>query len=52
MGMTETVKIIPEKLVTFKVLGEAGGPHYAHYDLVGGRLVRVICPFIHWKIDF
>ncbi|XP_004301276.1 PREDICTED: uncharacterized protein LOC101301397 [Fragaria vesca subsp. vesca] len=33
----ETVKVIPEHLVTFKVLGELGGPHYAHYDLVGGR---------------
>lgn len=33
----ETVKVIPEQLVTFKVLGELGGPHYAHYDLVGGR---------------
>jgi hypothetical protein len=21
------------------VFGEPGGPHYAHYDLVGGRLV-------------
>ncbi|KAK9925816.1 hypothetical protein M0R45_023081 [Rubus argutus] len=34
----ETVKVIPEQLVTFKVLGELGGPHYAHYDLVGGRV--------------
>ncbi|CAL9031628.1 unnamed protein product [Prunus brigantina] len=43
----ETVKIIPEKLVTFKVLGEAGGPHYAHYDLVGGRLaVETVYPHI------
>lgn len=35
----ETVKVIQEQLVTFKVLGELGGPHYAHYDLVGGRAV-------------
>ncbi|XP_075507074.1 uncharacterized protein LOC142543602 [Primulina tabacum] len=34
----ETVKLIPEHLVTYKVFGEPGGPHYAHYDLVGGRL--------------
>lgn len=34
----ETVKLIPEEMVTFKVLGEASGPHYAHYDLVGGCL--------------
>ncbi|KAK8470472.1 hypothetical protein PHAVU_004G153400 [Phaseolus vulgaris] len=34
----ETVKLIPEELVTYKVFGELGGPHYAHYDLVGGRL--------------
>lgn len=35
----ETVKLIPEDLVTYKLFGETGGPHYAHYDLVGGRLV-------------
>ncbi|KAK6146842.1 hypothetical protein DH2020_020711 [Rehmannia glutinosa] len=34
----ETVKLIPEHLVTYKVFGEPDGPHYAHYDLVGGRL--------------
>ncbi|XP_021909580.1 uncharacterized protein LOC110823495 isoform X2 [Carica papaya] len=34
----ETVKLIPERLVTYKVLGEPGGPHYGHYDLVAGRL--------------
>ncbi|KAL2321157.1 hypothetical protein Fmac_030126 [Flemingia macrophylla] len=34
----ETVKLIPKELVTYKVFGEPGGPHYAHYDLVGGRL--------------
>ncbi|CAK8534068.1 unnamed protein product [Lathyrus sativus] len=33
----ETVKLIPEELVTYKVFGGFGGPHYAHYDLVGGR---------------
>ncbi|KAA8541292.1 hypothetical protein F0562_025255 [Nyssa sinensis] len=32
------VKLIPENLVTYKVFGEPGGPHYAHYDLVGGCL--------------
>ncbi|KAK3031567.1 hypothetical protein RJ639_036366 [Escallonia herrerae] len=34
----ETVKVIPKSLVTYKVFGEPEGPHYAHYDLVGGRL--------------
>ncbi|KAG6405599.1 hypothetical protein SASPL_133190 [Salvia splendens] len=35
----ETVKTIPEHLSTYKVFGEPNGPHYAHYDLVGGRLI-------------
>lgn len=34
----ETVKIIPRHLVTYKLLGQPNGPHYGHYDLVGGRL--------------
>ncbi|WOK92469.1 hypothetical protein Cni_G01160 [Canna indica] len=34
----ETVKLIPKEMVTYKVFGKANGPHYAHYDLVGGRL--------------
>ncbi|MCD7456465.1 hypothetical protein HAX54_031861 [Datura stramonium] len=34
----ETVKLIPENLVNYKVFGEADGPHYAHYDLVGGHM--------------
>lgn len=38
-GDLETAKLIPEHLVTYKCFGEPGGPHYAHYDLVGGRLV-------------
>ncbi|XP_057810686.1 uncharacterized protein LOC131025095 [Salvia miltiorrhiza] len=43
----ETAKIIPEHLVTYKVFGEPDGPHYAHYDLVGGRLaVEQIYPCI------
>ncbi|PNT72624.1 hypothetical protein BRADI_2g47140v3 [Brachypodium distachyon] len=33
----ETVKLIPKHLVTYKVFGQPEGPHYAHYDLVGGR---------------
>ncbi|XP_059640998.1 uncharacterized protein LOC132283119 [Cornus florida] len=54
----ETVKLIPENLVTYKVFGEPGGPHYAHYDLVGSRLAAeqiypLIINFIslHDKID-
>lgn len=35
----ETVKLFPKHLATYKVFGEPSGPHYAHYDLVGGRLV-------------
>ncbi|XP_056175070.1 uncharacterized protein LOC115676773 isoform X2 [Syzygium oleosum] len=34
----ETAKLIPEHLLTYKVFGEPGGPHYAHYDLVGGGM--------------
>ncbi|GFP84689.1 hypothetical protein PHJA_000612800 [Phtheirospermum japonicum] len=42
-----TVKLIPEHLVTYKVFGEPDGPHYAHYDLVGGRMaVEQIYPCI------
>ncbi|WZZ11102.1 hypothetical protein YC2023_097023 [Brassica napus] len=37
-AVEDTAKLFPEKLVTYKVLGEPDGPHYAHYDLVGGRL--------------
>nr|GEY87154.1 putative alpha/beta hydrolase [Tanacetum cinerariifolium] len=33
-----TAKLIPENLITYKLFGEPDGPHYAHYDLVGGRL--------------
>ncbi|KAL6543795.1 hypothetical protein OROGR_010292 [Orobanche gracilis] len=43
----ETVKLIPEHLVKYKVFGEPDGPHYAHYDLVGGRMaVEQIYPCI------
>ncbi|KAI9088644.1 hypothetical protein K1719_029758 [Acacia pycnantha] len=46
-AVEETVKLIPQHLVTYKVFGEAGGPHYAHYDLVGGRLaVKQVYPCI------
>lgn len=37
-AVIETVKIIPQHLVTYKVFGEVNGPHYGHYDLVGCRL--------------
>ncbi|PWA96883.1 hypothetical protein CTI12_AA035500 (chloroplast) [Artemisia annua] len=37
-AVQETAKLIPENLVTYKLFGESDGPHYAHYDLVGGRL--------------
>lgn len=38
----ETTKLFPENLVTYKLFGEPHGPHYAHYDLVGGRLVSML----------
>lgn len=46
-AVEETVKLIPDNLVTYKVFGGAEGPHYAHYDLVGGRMaVQQIYPCI------
>ncbi|XP_031254154.1 uncharacterized protein LOC116112090 isoform X2 [Pistacia vera] len=43
----ETVKLFPKHLATYKVFGEPSGPHYAHYDLVGGRLaVEQVYPCI------
>ncbi|XP_034711778.1 uncharacterized protein LOC117933432 isoform X2 [Vitis riparia] len=43
----ETAKLIPEHLVTYRVFGASEGPHYAHYDLVGGRLaVEQVYPSI------
>ncbi|KAG9132131.1 hypothetical protein Leryth_025338 [Lithospermum erythrorhizon] len=32
----ETAKLFPEQLVSYKLFGQPDGPHYAHYDLVGG----------------
>ncbi|KAK3121554.1 hypothetical protein QOZ80_8BG0656090 [Eleusine coracana subsp. coracana] len=34
----ETVKLIPKQKMMYRVFGKREGPHYAHYDLVGGRL--------------
>lgn len=46
-AVEETVRLIPEHLASYKVFGEPGGPHYAHYDLVGGRLaVEQVYPCI------
>ncbi|GLT48868.1 hypothetical protein SLA2020_224590 [Shorea laevis] len=43
----ETVKLVPQPFVAYKVFGEPGGPHFAHYDLVGGRLaVDLVYPCI------
>ncbi|CAM8948193.1 unnamed protein product [Rhodiola kirilowii] len=36
----ETAKLVPKHLITYQVFGEPDGPHYAHYDLVGGKLAR------------
>ncbi|XP_031477545.1 uncharacterized protein LOC116248730 [Nymphaea colorata] len=40
IAVYETVKFIPAHLVTYKVFGGKDGHHYAHYDLVGGRLAK------------
>ncbi|XP_039019571.1 uncharacterized protein LOC120151101 isoform X2 [Hibiscus syriacus] len=46
-AVKETVKLLPRDLVTYKIFGEHQGPHYAHYDLVGGRLaVEQVYPCI------
>jgi hypothetical protein len=37
--LLETVKLIPKHKVNYRVFGKPQGPHYAHYDLIGGRLV-------------
>ncbi|KAG8055780.1 hypothetical protein GUJ93_ZPchr0001g31072 [Zizania palustris] len=37
LQLAVVVKSIPQHLATFKLFGEPKGPHYAHYDLVGGR---------------
>ncbi|KAG6470808.1 hypothetical protein ZIOFF_071888 [Zingiber officinale] len=34
----ETVKVLPKEMASYKAFGKPNGPHYAHYDLVGGRL--------------
>uniref|UniRef100_A0A2P2J8V0 AB hydrolase-1 domain-containing protein n=1 Tax=Rhizophora mucronata TaxID=61149 RepID=A0A2P2J8V0_RHIMU len=46
-AVEETIRQIPQHLVTYKLFGDPGGPHYAHYDLVGGRLaVEQVYPCI------
>ncbi|KAL5070491.1 hypothetical protein RYX36_021378 [Vicia faba] len=46
-AVEDTVKLIPEHLVTYKIFGDPEGTHYAHYDLVGGRLaVEQVYPSI------
>ncbi|CAL5209986.1 unnamed protein product [Lathyrus oleraceus] len=46
-AVEDTIKLIPEHLVTYKLFGDPEGPHYAHYDLVGGRLaVEQVYPSI------
>lgn len=36
----ETVKLIPQHLVSYKLFGKPEGPHYGHFDIVGGRMVQ------------
>jgi hypothetical protein len=43
-NLLETAKLIPKHKVKYRVFGEPQGPHYAHYDLVGGRLVFILSP--------
>ncbi|ESQ27799.1 hypothetical protein EUTSA_v10019203mg [Eutrema salsugineum] len=40
LAVYDTVKLIPEHLATFKVLGSPGGPHYGHQDMISGRTAR------------
>ncbi|KAL4573339.1 hypothetical protein LXL04_020140 [Taraxacum kok-saghyz] len=43
----ETIKLVPKHLATYKVFGEPGGAHYAHYDIVGGCLASTqLYPYI------
>ncbi|ONK81746.1 uncharacterized protein A4U43_C01F32460 [Asparagus officinalis] len=43
----ETVKLFPDHIFEYKVFGKPDGPHYAHYDLVGGRMaVEEVYPCI------
>ncbi|KAJ3702371.1 hypothetical protein LUZ61_006076 [Rhynchospora tenuis] len=45
--LLETVKLLPQNTVTYKVFGKPEGPHYSHYDLVGSRLaVNEVYPCI------
>ncbi|GLJ07088.1 hypothetical protein SUGI_0057680 [Cryptomeria japonica] len=37
-AVLDTVKEFPPELVTYKLFGGENDVHYAHYDLVGGRL--------------
>ncbi|KAL3510711.1 hypothetical protein ACH5RR_030112 [Cinchona calisaya] len=47
VAVYETVELLPKNLVTYKVFGQQDGPHYAHYDLVGGRMaVEQVYPCI------
>ncbi|CAM8953425.1 unnamed protein product [Rhodiola kirilowii] len=34
----ETANLVPKHLIIYEVFGKPAGPHYAHYDLVGGKL--------------
>lgn len=45
----ETIKLVPKHLATYKVFGEPDGPHYAHYDIVGGRLVCNLSSFFFFR---
>ncbi|MFQ6648437.1 hypothetical protein Gotur_021229 [Gossypium turneri] len=51
-AVEETVKLLPQNLVTYKIFGEHQGPHYAHYDLVGGRLVSIANRKMYTEMPF
>lgn len=51
----DTAKLLPKHLITYKVFGDEEGPHYAHYDLVGGRQVVIflllfLLPILYTRI--
>lgn len=46
------MKLMPEHLVTYKLFGQPDGPHYAHYDLVGGSVVCTSNPFFFYSFVF
>ncbi|XP_026661317.1 uncharacterized protein LOC103709315 isoform X2 [Phoenix dactylifera] len=45
-AVNETVKLIPQHMVTCKIFGKTDGPHYAHYDLAIDEVYPCIIEFL------